>query len=82
MSLEHSPTREHHTPSHRDFGLYDEDETAVIIKKKKSTLRTWRARGEGPRVTYIGRTPFFSEQAIQDYLASREVGPDEVGDES
>ena len=74
MSIENSPAREHRAPSHRDFGLLDEDEAAVALKKKKSTLGTWRARGEGPRVTFIGRTPFFSEQAIQDYLSSREVG--------
>jgi hypothetical protein len=82
MSLEHSPAREHRAPSHRDFGLYDEDEAAVALKKKKSTLRTWRARGEGPRVTYIGRTPFFSEEAIRDYLAAREVGREDEGDDS
>ena len=81
MSLEHSAAREHRAPSHRDFGLYDEDEAAVALNKKKSTLRTWRARGDGPRVTFIGRTPYYSEQAIIEYLRSREVGWED-GDDS
>ena len=81
MSIKYFPAREHRAPNHRDFGLYDEDEAAVVLKKRKSTLRTWRARGEGPRVTYVGRTPFFTEEAIRDYLASREIGREDGGDE-
>jgi hypothetical protein len=52
-----------------------EQEAALRIGKTIRTLQLWRQRGEGPRWTYMGRTPLTTAEWILEYLKSMERQP-------
>jgi hypothetical protein len=52
-----------------------EEDAAERIGKSQRTLQLWRQRGEGPRWTYIGKTPVTTDEWIEEYLRSRERQP-------
>jgi hypothetical protein len=58
------------------LGKYkDEEEAAQCMGKSRRTLQLWRQRGEGPRWTYLGKTPVTTEEWIEEYLRSQEGQP-------
>ena len=64
--------------SYRDFNLRTRPEAAKNpYRRKPSTLARWAREGKGPRITWIGNTPYYSDQAIADDLAAREKAPGE-----
>jgi hypothetical protein len=51
------------------------NEWAGKWRKSPRTVRNWRAKGAGPRLTYIGRTPHVSPEAEAEWLRAREEQP-------
>jgi hypothetical protein len=58
-------------------GYWNEDEQAAQLGKSKQTLRVWRAKGEGPPVTWVGRSPYYEKAASRAWLKTqhRRTGP-------
>jgi hypothetical protein len=58
-------------------GFYTEDHTAAILHTPKSTLRTWRARRQGPPCVKVGRSIFYSAKSLNEWLLKREKNFDD-----
>jgi predicted DNA-binding transcriptional regulator AlpA len=52
-----------------------QEEAAVIIGVKPSTLAMWRHKGRGPRYLKIGRSCFYLESDIEAWLDAQAVIP-------
>jgi predicted DNA-binding transcriptional regulator AlpA len=52
-----------------------QEEAAVIIGVKPSTLAMWRHKGRGPRYLKIGRSCFYLESDIEAWLDAQAVVP-------
>ena len=52
-----------------------ETEAAAEIHKTPRTLQNWRQRGQGPAWTRIGKTVYYSRDAILTWLKSQEQQP-------
>ena len=51
------------------------EEAAAIIRVKPSTLIAWRHQGRGPKYLKIGRSCFYRESDIRDWLDAQYVIP-------
>jgi len=52
-----------------------QEEAAVIIGVKPTTLAMWRHKGRGPTYLKIGRSCFYRESDIEAWLDSQAVVP-------
>jgi predicted DNA-binding transcriptional regulator AlpA len=52
-----------------------QEETAVILGVKPTTLSMWRHQGKGPRYLKIGRSCFYLESDIEKWLDAQAVVP-------
>jgi predicted DNA-binding transcriptional regulator AlpA len=52
-----------------------QEEAAVIIGVKPSTLAMWRHKGRGPRYLKIGRSCFYRPSDIEAWLDAQAVIP-------
>ena len=52
-----------------------QEETAVILGVKPTTLSMWRHQGKGPRYLKIGRSCFYLESDIESWLDAQAVIP-------
>ena len=50
-----------------------EDELAAEFGVTRKTIRNWRALGEAPLVTRIGRKIFYAQTDVQKWLQSQRV---------
>jgi hypothetical protein len=55
--------------------LINEDESAVDLKQKKSTLRTWRSTGKGPDYWRLGRSVYYSRSTNANWKAQQRRSP-------
>ncbi len=46
-------------------------ELAREIKHKTRTIATWRAQGQGPAVTLIGRRVYYHKDDVKNWLRAR-----------
>lgn len=53
----------------------DEDAAAKELRRNPRTLQRWRSARIGPPVTYIGKTPYYRKQSLQDWLLTQERKP-------
>ena len=51
--------------------LYSENGLAEYLSKAKSTLKRWRATGDGPPVTRIGRSVYYAKDDVKEWLRSQ-----------
>lgn len=53
-----------------DDKLWTREEAARLLRTTKATLATWECRGREPRpaITKIGRTPYYRESSLWEYL--------------
>lgn len=49
-------------------------ELAVLTSTATSTLRSWRAKGEGPDWCTFGRKVLYRREAVYEYLRSTDTG--------
>jgi helix-turn-helix protein len=56
-------------------GYSTESETAEELNVAVRTLRKWRAAGEGPPWTTVGRQIFYGDESSAAWLKSQEVRP-------
>lgn len=47
---------------------YRTKEAAIYLDMKQNTLEYWRIRGFGPEYLKIGRSVFYTQQALDAYL--------------
>jgi predicted DNA-binding transcriptional regulator AlpA len=52
-----------------------QEEAAAIIGVKPTTLASWRHYGKGPRYLKIGRSCFYCESDIEEWLDAQAVVP-------
>jgi hypothetical protein len=52
-----------------------QEEAAVIIGVKPTTLAMWRHKGRGPRYLKIGRSCFYLESDLESWLDAQAVVP-------
>ena len=52
--------------------LISEHEFAALMGKSVRTVRRWAVERTGPRRTRLGKTVFYSREAITSFLKSRE----------
>ncbi len=52
--------------------LVSEREFANLVGKSLRTVRRWQIERRGPRRTVLGRSVFYSRQAIEDFLRQHE----------
>lgn len=69
MSTEYNPT-----PLATRLGLVSEGDVAALRGVELSTLRSERARGEGPAPTRLGRRVFYRIEDLQDWVDTRREG--------
>lgn len=50
-------------------------EFAILIGSSEKTLRNWRARGEGPAYTKLGRLVRYPAAAVQSFIEAGERAP-------
>lgn len=55
------------------FDLLTADEVAKLVGKSKERLRVFRRAGDGPKFVRIGRTVFYRQSAISEWLQSQEA---------
>ena len=55
-----------------DADFISEREFASLIGKSLRTVRRWQVERRGPNRTLLGRSVFFSKQAIQDFMQRQE----------
>jgi len=53
-------------------GYWTESEQAGRLNVSLRTLRRWRARGYGPKITVVGRAIYYSTAAEAEWLSARE----------
>jgi Helix-turn-helix domain len=53
-----------------------EEETAEILRVKVATLRTWRSSGRGPNYRKSGRTIFYPDEFLREYLEAGNRKPE------
>jgi hypothetical protein len=53
-------------------GFVPRPELARQVKKSERTLERLESKGEGPPVTYIGRTPYYNVERAREWLQTRE----------
>lgn len=58
--------------------LLTEGETALALRMARSTLMSWRSRGEGPAFVKAGSRVFYTPQAIADWIEHRTRTPDRI----
>ena len=56
-------------------GLIPEAEYARLAKRSQRQIQRDRAAGRGPKVTWLGRSPYYQVEAIQEWLLSQEREP-------
>ena len=59
----------------RTLGYYTEDETALVLEVTIPTLRSWRARMQGPPWSRVGRKVVYSENGLSEFFAAQTVTP-------
>ena len=55
-----------------DVDFISEREFANLIGKSLRTVRRWQVERRGPNRTVLGRSVFYSKQAIQDFMQRQE----------
>ena len=55
-----------------DSDYISEHQFAVLVGKSLRTVRRWSVERKGPRRTRLGKTVFYSREAITSFLKSRE----------
>lgn len=52
--------------------LLDDNDLAVICKVQPSTVKRWRRKGRGPKVTWLSQnSPRYQQDDVESWLASR-----------
>ena len=70
-----APAPEHSRPVDDDVLLTDAEVSVMLGNVPRSTLRAWRTRGFGPRVTRLApRTPRYRLGDVRAWIASRTEG--------
>lgn len=54
-------------------GYLSEDELASELGVTRATIRNWKAQGEAPAVTRIGKKIYYSRSDVRDWLQSCRV---------
>jgi hypothetical protein len=57
------------------LGLLTEGELANAIGVEESTLQVWRSRGEGPDFTKLGKSVFYTMDALDEWVMERRQSP-------
>jgi hypothetical protein len=55
------------------LGLLSEEELALMIDVKPHTLAVWRSEGKGPDYTRLGKSVFYRETDVADWVAANVV---------
>jgi hypothetical protein len=62
--------------SNGSIGLLDnfltQAEAGTELRKDPRTLKRWQDRKIGPPITYVGRTPYYSVEALRRWIAGQE----------
>ena len=69
------PNDTEHPPSGTLLADYlaGDEGLAAELGKSPRTIARWRALGEAPPVTRIGRDIYYAKAAVRDWLAARQV---------
>lgn len=54
--------------------LYTSEEAAEYLRTPKATLRTWRARNQGPRYSKMGRNVRYRQSQLDEFVLENEQG--------
>ncbi|MET0520829.1 MAG: helix-turn-helix domain-containing protein [Jiangellaceae bacterium] len=60
-------------PEVEELKFLTTSDLAAIIHRPESTLRYWRARGEGPKGIRVGGTYLYPEKRVREWLAALDV---------
>ena len=60
---------------HRALGLRNREEAAGVLGVKPATLAQWVYQRRGPKIVYLGRSPYYSDEAIAAFVEQCTVDP-------
>lgn len=63
-------------PSQRPDGLLNEEQAAAYLHKSVQTIRVWAWRRKGPPRVKIGRTVYYKQSSLDEWIESRETAPE------
>lgn len=55
------------------LGLLSEEELAGVIDVKPHTLAVWRSEGRGPDYTRLGKSVFYRQSDVEEWIAANVV---------
>ena len=55
------------------LGLISEEELAAMIDIKPHTLAVWRSEGKGPDYTRLGKSVFYRQMDVEEWIAANVV---------
>lgn len=72
--MDNTHEEEKFSPVRSELGLWTPDEVASAVGIKVETLAKWRAAGNGPVYTKLGKSVFYRMEDLKSWISHQRLG--------